>query len=155
MHKHHILICLGAIQYHVFSCIMGQNLRRMNGLIELTRRKQSREHLQPLGPLPPPPKGGYPKIIGTHSRCGFRGCPEKQKSGHPLKLRGKWCPDFLRGGGGNPKFSGHTPAAISEVVLTTEYRDTPRNFGKNGVLIFFGWGGGGWDPFLRGVAGIP
>ena len=48
----------GACKYQVSCRNMGKIPRNMNGVFELTRRNSPGEHLQPLSPLDPPPKGG-------------------------------------------------------------------------------------------------
>ena len=129
---------------------MGKIPRNMNGVFELTRRNSPGEHLQPLSPLDPPPKGGgLPEIFGTRSRCGFRGCPEK-KIGTRLETAGRmvsWF--FARGATQNFR---DTPAAVSEGVPTRKIGTRPE-LRENWCPDFFG--GGGMGPPLRGVAGIP
>ena len=58
----------------------------------------------------------------------------RNSPGEHLQPLSPWDPPLK--GGGYPKFSGHAPAAVAEGVLKQKNRDTPRNCGKNGVLIF-------------------
>ena len=149
MHKHHIFICFGAARYQVSSCNMGQNLRRMNGVIELTRKRTPATRHDPAPAL----EGGNTQNFSGHIPAAVSEGVLKISLGHTPKLRGKWCPDFS--GRGGAKFSGHTPAAVSEGVMAKN-RDTPRNCGKNGVLIcLVGEGGGAWDLFCEGSQGSP
>ena len=125
--------------------------RSMNGVFELTRRNNPGEHLQPLTPLDPPPKGGgYPKFSGHAPAAVSEGVLKKNRD-TPRNCGKNGVLIFCEGG--DPKFSGHTPAAVSEGVPTRKIGTRPE-LRENWCPDFFRWGGA-WDPLCEGSPGFP
>ena len=118
----------GACKYQVSCRNMGKIPRNMNGVFELTRRNSPGEHLQPLSPLDPPPKGGVTRNFRGHAPAAVSEGVLKKKSGHASKLREEWCPDFLRGG--RPKIFGTHSRCGFGGCPDKKNRDTPRTAGK-------------------------
>ena len=118
----------------------------MNGVIELTRRNSPGEHLQPLSPLDPPPKGGVTRNFRDTLPLRFQRVSWKKNRDTPRNCGKNGVLIFCEGG--DPKFSGHTPTAVSEGVPTRKIGTRPE-LRENWCPDFFGGGGHG-TPSARG-----